>query len=98
MSGSLNLNVEESPVTMGGRARINKNNLAKLGIKEGSLVVLSSEEKDILVNIYSDQLVDEGSVVIRKEDMKKLITAEGCSVKVRPHSKVLKSKPLDKLL
>ncbi len=98
MLDNLTLQAKESPVKFRGRARINQKNLDDIGISEGSLAVLSSNEKDILINIFSDELVDEKNIIIRGEDMRKLGISEGGSVKIRVHSRILKPKALDNLL
>ncbi len=98
MPDNQTLIAEESPVKFGGRARINRKHLLDIGINDGSQVVLSSKTKDILVDIFSDELVEEGKIIIRGEDMKKLGINESGSVQIQAHSKLLKPKALDNLL
>lgn len=98
MEEKLYLSAEESPVSMGGRARISMGNLKALGITEGSKVVISSERKDILVNVYSDELVEEDCIIIRGDDIQKLSIEEGEKVRIRTHRSLIKHKLLDKLL
>ncbi len=98
MVDEIKLRVVSSPIKFGGRARINEKTLGETGIDEGSLVVISSDKKDILVSIYSDMLIDEGLVKLREEDMRKLNVKEGGEVNMKEHSRLLKNKPLDNLL
>ncbi|MFO7792689.1 MAG: hypothetical protein R6W73_06890 [Candidatus Saliniplasma sp.] len=83
------LKVKNSPVKVGGRARVNPNIKMNLDLDNGGLVIVSSETKDVLVSIFFDDLVDDGKIVLRKEDRKKLNINEGESVRVRKHKSLL---------
>lgn len=89
MTNDLTLRVEESPVKSGGRSRINRKTLEKLNITEGESVVLRSNHKDILVTIFSDNLIDEGEIKIRQQDLKKLSVKEGDEIKIKKHQSLL---------
>ncbi len=92
------LDVEKSPIKFGGRARVSKNTLNELGIDNGDQVVVSSESKDILVTIFSDDLLDDRVIRLREDDRKKLDVEEGQTVKIARHKKLLKGDFLDNLL
>ena len=89
MSNSDSLEVQESPVQFGGRARVNKNTLDSKNLQEGASIVISSESKDILVNIYSDNLIKDGMIKLRGEDRKKLNVKEGDKVYIKEHQTLL---------
>lgn len=89
MKSDINLRVEESPVKSGGRSRINQKTLEKLNIAEGESVVLRSNHKDILVTIYSDDLIEEGGIKVRQQDLKKLSVKEGDEIKIKKHQSLL---------
>jgi len=89
MTKRLTLRVEESPVESGGRVRVNKGDIKDHDIQEGDLIVVSSEKKDILVSIYTDEMIEEGRISIRVEDRKKLKVGEGDEVEIRKHEKLL---------
>ncbi len=98
MVDEIELSVVSSPIKFGGRARVNEKTLDETRIDEGSLVVISSDKRDILLTIYSDLLIDEGLVKLREDDMRKLGVKEGAVIKMKKHSSLLKNKPLDNLL
>lgn len=89
MTEKLLLKVEESPIIPGGRTRVNKDDIKNLDIYEGDLIVVSSEKKDILVSMYTDDMIEEGRISIREEDRKKLKVQEGDEVDIRKHEKLL---------
>ena len=99
MTEDKTLTVDCSPVKVGGRARINSKIKDKFNMKEGELGVVSSEVKDILVSVYSDKFVNEGDIILRKDDIKKLNVTKGETVRLRKHESTIKyNKILDKLL
>ncbi|MGM0509861.1 MAG: hypothetical protein ACQESD_01870 [Thermoplasmatota archaeon] len=87
-----------SPVQFGGRARVNKDILEQLEVDEGDLVVVSSDNKDILVSLFSDELMDEDKIKLRKDDLRKLKTSEEKNVTLRKHQSFLNKNFLDNLL
>lgn len=89
MAEGKTLDVKESPIQFGGRARVNSNVLDDLDINEGDQVVLSSKSADVLVSIYSDNLLEEGIIKLRGKDRKKLAIQEGDEIEVRKHKSLL---------
>ncbi len=89
MVSEIDLEVEESPVRTSGRVRVNEESLKELGLQEGSLVVVSAPAKDILVNIYCDDLIEKDKIKIRVEDRSKLSVEEGDLVHIRKHEGLL---------
>lgn len=89
MSNHLTLKVEESPVKSGGRSRVSRQTLQELNLGEGELVVLSSNKKDILVTLYCDNLIRNGQIKIRQQDLRKLGVKEGDEVKLKQHQSLL---------
>ena len=98
MNEEITLRVVSSPIKFGGRARINEKTLSDTGMEDGTLVVISSERRDILVSVFSDGLIEEGFISLREEDLRKLGVKEGAKVTMREHSRLLKKKTLDNLL
>jgi len=90
MTEAERLVVEKSPIESGGRARVNNEVLDELEITSGDLVVISSDKKDILVNLFGDDLVDEGKIILRVLDVEKLAVSEEDEVSVKKHTKFLK--------
>ncbi len=89
MSNNLTLKVEESPVKSGGRSRVSQDTLKKMSLAEGELVVLSSNNKDILVTLYCDNLIGNGKIKIRHQDLKKLGVKDGDEVTIKQHQSLL---------
>ncbi|MFP3871745.1 MAG: hypothetical protein ACLFVL_02570 [Candidatus Aenigmatarchaeota archaeon] len=89
MTEQLRLEVENSPIEAGGRVRIDKDTLEELNVVEGELIVVSSKNKDILVSVYSDEMMEKGKISIRVKDRKKLEVEEGDGVDVREHKNLL---------
>jgi len=89
MTEAERLVVEKSPIESGGRARVNNEFLEALEISSGDLVVVSSDKKDILINIFGDDLVEEGKIRLRALDVEKLGVTEEDKVSVKKHQKLL---------
>lgn len=89
MTEGKTLEVKESPIQFGGRARVNSDVLDGLDINEGDQVVLSSKNADVLVSLYADNLLDKGVIKLRGKDRKKLKTENGDEVQLRKHKKLL---------
>jgi len=83
------LTVGVSHVKVGGRARISSSTLNDLGLEEGDLAIVSSESKDILVSTFCDKFVDDGGIVLREQDIKKLNVSKGDKVTLRKHESML---------
>ncbi len=89
MTEAEKLVVEKSPVEAGGRARVNNAILDGLEITSGDLAVVSSDKKDILVTVFGDDLVEEGKIRLRMNDVDKLGVVEDEEVSVKRHTKFL---------
>lgn len=89
MTQEMTLEVKESPVQFGGRAKVNSDIFEGLDIQEGDQVVVSSKNSDILVSLYSDNLIEKNFIKLRKNDMDKLTIREGDEVQVREHKSLL---------
>ncbi len=98
MLTELTLQAVESPIQFGGRARVNKSVLEQMEVDEGDLVVVSSDNKDILVTIFSDDMIDEDKIKLRKDDLNKLKISEEKDVKLQKHQSFLDKDFLDNLL
>lgn len=81
--------VEKSPINAGGRARINQEIFEKLEVETGDNMVVSSDNKDVLVKIYGDDIVEKDKIILRSRDVKKLDVEEKEEVKIRKHKKLL---------
>lgn len=81
--------VEKSPIKAGGRARINQEIFEKLEVETGDNVVVSSDDKDILVRIYGDDIVEKDKIILRSRDVEKLGVEEKEEVTIRKHKKLL---------
>jgi len=82
---NITLRVKESKVSTPGSVRINNSTLEKLQMKEEEkLDVYFVEKKKTLVT-YADELIGEGDISIRKEDMDYLVVGDGENVVVSPH-------------
>ncbi len=74
---SVEMKVKKSIIGQGGRARISKDTFEELGMKEmGDLIVVSKESKSILVEAYSDVLVDKDYIRLRWSDLNRLDVLE----------------------
>jgi len=83
------LEVENSPIESGGRARVNEEIMKEAELEDGQMIVVSSENKDILVSAYSDYMIEREKISLRVNDRKKLGVQEGDKVTVREHKKLL---------
>ncbi len=67
-----------------GRARINSEDLARLGVEEGALVEIGVQGDAVLpVAVFADYLVEPGTIRIGAEDLDKLGVAPGTKLTVR---------------
>ncbi len=93
------LTVDISPVKVGGVVRVHPDVKKDLDLEEGELAVVSSDIKDILAITYSDKFVEDGNIILREEDRKKLKVKKGGTVRIRKHESILKVKNImNKLL
>ena len=83
------MTVQRSPVKFGGRARTSKDILNELDITEGDLILIRSEKKDVLVSLYYDDIMENGKIKLREEDLKKLGVDEGDLVTIKKHHSLL---------
>jgi hypothetical protein len=67
-----------------GRARINSEDLARLGVEEGALIEIGAKGGAILpVAVFADYLVEPGTIRVGGEDLEKLGIAPGTKLVVR---------------
>lgn len=67
-----------------GRARINSEDLARLGVEEGALVEIGAKGGAVLpVAVFADYLVEPGAIRVGGEDLEKLGVAPGTKLVVR---------------
>lgn len=85
-------------VKIGGSARVHTKSMSALGIRDGELAVIRSDKRDILVNLFSDTMVEEGCIKLREGDMEKLSVVSGAVINVMGHEGLLKRGLMDKLL
>lgn len=83
------LKVDNSPVKVGGRARVSTDTIKELELKEGDLAIVSSQSKDILVSTFSDKFVNDGEIMLRGQDLEKLNVSKGDNVTLRKHQSIL---------
>lgn len=83
------LTVENSPVKVGGRARVSFSTVKDLDLEEGDLAIVSSESKDILVSTFCDKFVEDNVIVLREQDIKKLNVSKRDNVTLRKHQSIL---------
>ncbi|MFO8109603.1 MAG: hypothetical protein R6U17_03640 [Thermoplasmata archaeon] len=98
MPPPVELKVKPSVVRIGGTARTDNDTMKTLMMNDGELAVISSEKKDILVNLFADSLIESGCIKLREGDMKKLSVNSGDMVRVRAHENLLSKGLIDKLL
>ncbi len=98
MPTSVELKVEKSVIKFGGSARVNTTVINELGIKDGELAVIRSDNQDILVNLFSDSLIEEDCIKLREADMNNLSITSGAMVEVMAHQSLLKKGLTDKFL
>ncbi len=98
MPKSVDLIVEPSLVKIQGTARVNTKIMRELGLDDRDLAVIRSERRDILVNIFSDPLIENGYIKLREGDMKRLGVEGGENVKMMTHQSLLKRGLTDNFL
>ena len=84
-SPKLTLRVKVSRVSTTGTLRINVHTLEKLEMREGEKLVVSGVNRKKTLITYADELINEDTISIRKEDMESLAVEEGENVIVYPH-------------
>ncbi len=85
---SIELEVKESKINRGGRTRICPKAFSEVETDTGKKVVVSSEEEDILLTAFTDDLVEEGAIYLRKKDMSRLDVNLGDTVSVSSYTSV----------
>jgi len=85
---SVELKVEESKISRGGRTRICPKAFEELEADTGKEIVVSSGDKDILLVAFTDDLVEEGVIYLRKKDMTRLNVNPGDTVSVSSYRSV----------
>ncbi|MDH7509457.1 MAG: hypothetical protein QHH04_00240 [Methanolinea sp.] len=81
---SITLKVQERAFPSRGRARINEVHLKTLGISEGDSVEISAgpDKKPVVVTVFADKLVEEGTIRLSPEDIAKAGAMAGAHVTV----------------
>ncbi|MFP3871523.1 MAG: hypothetical protein ACOCTR_01315 [Candidatus Natronoplasma sp.] len=79
------LKVEKSSVSKKGRTRLCQEAFESLGLKPGDDIVVSSEEKSITLAAFTDDMVEEDTIYLRKGDLNNLEVKVGDKVMVSPH-------------
>ncbi len=95
---SVTLTVKKSKIKAGGLARLHCDDMAVLLETEtceeieaeevdekGDLIVVSIDDKHILVKAFHDTMMDEGTITLRPGDIEKLDSDEGDEVEVYLH-------------
>lgn len=85
---SIELKVEESKISGGGKARVCPKAFDELEASPGEGIVVSSGEKNILLTAFTDDLVEEGNIYLRKKDMDRLDVSPGDMISVSSYTSV----------
>ncbi len=83
----LELKVEKSSIGIGGRARVRTSVFDELGLSDGDPLTVAFEDKGIVVEGYSDDLIKEGYIRLRRKDIERLDIYEDDIVKILPYTK-----------
>lgn len=74
--------IRKSRVKKGGRARICRSAFNELSLSQGGSVIVENRDRHILVNIFTDPLVEEGQIYLREDDLRRLGAGEGEEIKI----------------
>ncbi|MFO7992292.1 MAG: hypothetical protein R6U61_08400 [Thermoplasmata archaeon] len=91
----IELRIKKSCIGQSGRARIAQDSFDKLELQNGDLVIVSYRGNSVLVEGYSDILVEEGYIRLRYNDLQRLDALEEDTVQIssyNPLTKKLKKK------
>lgn len=86
----LELRVKKSIIGKGGRARVCESAFESLELEEGDLITVHHHGNSILVEAYSDFIVEDGYLRIRYNDMERLSVVEESDVEVSKYESVRK--------
>lgn len=84
------LKIKKSVIGKGGRARIAEPSFEEIGVEEGDLVVIESDDRTVLVEAYSDIIVEDGYIRVRYTDMERLEVLEEDTISVYPYKPISK--------
>lgn len=87
----IELRVKKSCIGQSGRARIAKDSFENLGLNKGDLVIVSYQGNTVLVEGYSDVLVEEGYIRLRYNDLQRLDALEEDTVQINPYNSLTKN-------
>jgi len=79
---SVELRVKKSIIGKGGRARICESAFEELELNQGDLITINHHGNSILLEAYSDFIVEDGYLRLRFNDMERLNVVEEGNVKV----------------
>ncbi len=86
MNGSAtSVRVKRSAIGKSGRVRICKSAFEEASLSSGDLVIIEYGSKTILVEGYTDVLVEDGYVRLRWNDLKRLGVLEEDEVALQPY-------------
>ncbi len=93
---SIELEVKKSTIRKTGAARMCKTDAEKLDLSPGEEAVIKYGDESILLQIFEDDLLGQGTIKIREGDLEKLGAREGETVEIYPYTPI-RSKVKDKL-
>ncbi|MEF8873338.1 MAG: hypothetical protein V5A88_01560 [Candidatus Thermoplasmatota archaeon] len=88
IENSVELEVKKSTIDKKGRTRMSKKAFESLELQPGDEIVVSSKEKSITLAAFTDDLVEEGTIHLRKGDIERLGVEEKNKVLVSLHNPI----------
>ncbi len=84
----IELEVKKSSISKEGRTRMCKKAFEYLEIKPGDEIVVSSKENSISLAAFTDDLVEEDTIYLRKGDIERLEVKEKDKVLISTHEPI----------
>lgn len=81
---SVDLMVKRSPISGSGIARVNVSVLTMVKVEEGKPALLRHGNKERVVRLVADEMMDKGKVSLRQKDLEKLRVKAGEMVTLLP--------------
>ncbi len=86
MPNGIELQIRSSIIGRPGRARISEECFSELEIGgQGDLIIVERETKTVLLEAYSDILVEDGYIRVRWNDLNRLAAVEHDTVHIYPY-------------
>ncbi|MBS3817416.1 MAG: hypothetical protein KGY76_07635 [Candidatus Thermoplasmatota archaeon] len=85
---SVELEVKKSKIKREGKTRICKDAFENLNLEPGDEIVVSKGEESVVLSAFTDELVEEKTIHMRKKDLTRLEVDPADTVSVEPYHSI----------